>query len=213
MLQPDFQAIIFDCDGTLVDSEPITVGVLVSYMSELGLAMGHEEALSLFVGRDMPGITKFIGVQLGKDPPADFCDEFRRRQAIALRSELQPVKGAHELLDAMTRPFCLASNAPRDKIEINLSVTQLDRYFPPQRTFSAYDISAWKPKPDLFLHAAQQMRCQPNRCVVIEDSVAGVQAGVAAGMQVIGFAPDGSHEFGDDLPVIHSLVDLIEVLA
>jgi HAD superfamily hydrolase (TIGR01509 family) len=213
MIQPDFQAVIFDCDGTLVDSEPITVQVLVEYALEFGLEIDHEEALMLFVGRDMPGITKFLESRTGAPLPADFCEEFRRRQAVSLRRELKPIDGAHELLKAMTRPFCLASNAPQDKIEINLTVTRLDRFFTKNRTFSAYDISAWKPQPDLFLHAAEKMQCQPSRCVVIEDSIAGIEAGLAAGMQVIGYSSDEDRKVSTEVPMIHSLIDLIDVLA
>lgn len=213
MIHPDFQAVIFDCDGTLVDSEPITVQVLVEYAFEIGLEIDHEEALMMFVGRDMPGITKHLESRAGRPLPTEFCEEFRRRQAESLRRELKPIDGAHELLMAMTRPFCLASNAPRDKIEINLTVTQLDHFFTDNRTFSAYDISVWKPQPDLFLHAAEKMECQPGRCVVIEDSIAGIQAGLAAGMQVIGFSSDKNRELSSEVPMIHSLIDLIDVLA
>ena len=213
MIQPDFQAVLFDCDGTLLDSEPITVQVLVNFVLELGLEIDHEEALTLFVGRDMPGITKVLESRMGRQLPDLFCEEFRRRQAVSLRRELKPIDGAHELLKAMTRPFCLASNAPHDKIEINLTVTRLDRFFTKNRTFSAYDISAWKPQPDLFLHAAEKMQCQPSRCVVIEDSIAGVQAGLAAGMQVIGYSSDENRKVSTEVPMIHSLIDLIDVLA
>ena len=203
----------FDCDGTLVDSEPITVQVLIEYALEFGLEIDHEEALMLFVGRDMPGITKYLESRTGSPLPAEFCEEFRRRQALSLRRELKPIVGAYELLNAMTRPFCLASNAPRDKIEINLTVTRLDRFFTSCRTFSAYDISVWKPQPDLFLHAAEKMKCKPSRCVVIEDSIAGIQAGLAAGMQVIGYSSDKECELSNEVPMVHSLIDLIDVLA
>lgn len=213
MINPDFDAIIFDCDGTLVDSEPITVGVLVDYVRELGLELAFEEALPLFVGRDMPGIVVELESRMGLDLPPTFCDEFRNRQAIALRRDLRAIAGAHQLLEAMTRQFCVASNAPQDKITINLITTGLDQYFAAHRTFSAYDINAWKPEPDLFFFAAEKMEVDVSRCVVIEDSQAGIEAGLAANMQVIGYASSPDEMPTDQVPFVHSLVDLIDVLS
>ena len=215
MIQNNFEAILFDCDGTLVDSEPITNNVLADYAGEFGVTMSGEEAFALFVGRDMNGIVSVLESRLGEKLPDHFCDEFRKRQATALREELQAIDGAHEMLKAMTKPFCVASNAPREKIQINLTVTGLDAYFTPELTFSAYDIQAWKPKPDLFLHAAEKMKIAPVDCVVIEDSPAGIEAGLAAGMQVIGYS---SHEDTsalsqtDGVPFVNKLIDLIPVL-
>ena len=216
MLQKNFEAIIFDCDGTLVDSEPITNDVLVEYAGEFGLAMSGEEAFGLFVGRDMPGIVTVLESRLGRKLPDHFCDEFRSRQAVALRDKLKAIDGAHEMLDAMTKRFCVASNAPQEKIQINLSVTGLDAHFIPDLTFSAYDIQVWKPEPDLFLHAADKMKSTPASCVVIEDSPAGIEAGLAAGMQVIGYS---SHDDTSGLakahgiPFVNKLIDLIPILA
>jgi len=212
MLDQSFEAIIFDCDGTLVDSEPITVAVLVEYVREFGLDMDYQEALSLFIGRDMPGIVSFLESRIGDNLPDLFSNEFRSRQAEALRNSLQPVKGAHDLLEAMTKPFCVASNAPQDKIEINLTVTGLSQYFPRDRTFSAYDINAWKPAPDLFLYVADRLEQDPADCVVVEDSTAGIEAGLAAGMQVIGYSADPNQKASDEVPFVHSLVELISVL-
>ena len=213
MINPDFDAIIFDCDGTLVDSEPITVLVLVEYIREFGLDMDYQEAFSLFIGRDMPGIVAVLESRIGRTLPSTFCHEYRKRQAFALRRDLKAIDGARELLQKMTRPFCIASNAPQDKIEISLTVTQLDQFFTSELTFSAYDINVWKPEPDLFLYAADKMGVDPSRCVVIEDSKAGIDAGLAAGTQVIGFSRNDLEEPSDQVPFVHSLVDLISVLS
>ena len=212
MLDQDFEAIIFDCDGTLVDSEPITVAVLVEFVREFGLEMDYEEALALFIGRDMPGIVTFLESLVGDELPDSFTDEFRIRQAAALRETLQPIAGAHDLLDSMTKPYCVASNAPREKIEINLTVTGLCQYFTSDRTFSAYDIQSWKPAPDLFLHVAEQIGHDPAECVVIEDSAAGIEAGLAAGMQVIGYSAEPAQKASHEVPFVSSLVELIDVL-
>lgn len=213
MINPDFDAIIFDCDGTLVDSEPITVEVLVEYVNEFGLELTVDEALPLFVGRDMSMIIVELERRLGAKLPDSFCSEYRSRQAVALQRDLQVIGGAHELLDAMTRQFCIATNAPREKLQINLKTTGLDRFFSRDRTFSAYDINVWKPEPDLFVFAAQQMGVDASRCVVIEDSQAGIDAGLAAEMQVIGYSHHPDAAPTNTVPFVHSLTDLIAVLA
>lgn len=212
MIATDFDAIIFDCDGTLVDSEPITVRALVEYVHEFGLLLDYDEALALFIGRDMPMIVEVLEGRIGKPLPKHFTEEYRKRQAVALRRSLKTIPRAHELLEAITKPSCIASNAPQYKIKLNLHVTQLDRFFKPDRIFSAYDIQVWKPKPDLFLHAAEQMGFQPHRCVVIEDSLAGIQAGIDAGMQTIGYAASKEVQPTDIVPFVHDLKDLILML-
>ena len=212
MINGPFDTIIFDCDGTLVDSEPITVNVLIEQVGELGLEMQYDEAMAIFAGRDMSVVAEVIASQLGGPLPDDFVDQFRQRQAIALRSELKPIAGAEQLLAQITRPYCVASNAPHAKIKINLESTGLDRFFQPKTTFSAYDIQKWKPEPDLFLHVADRMSTSPQRCVVIEDSLAGIQAGLAAKMQVIGYSPTPEGIVTSEVPYVHSLLDLIDHL-
>jgi len=170
MISRQFEAVIFDCDGTLVDSEPITAKVLVEYVREFGLELDFNEAHELFVGRDMQSITAWLESNTNERLPDIFASEFRTRQAAALRESVLPIAGAHELLLAMTKPFCIASNAPQEKIAINLSVTGLDKFFTANRIFSAYDINVWKPQPDLFLYAAEKLNVDPVNCVVIEDS-------------------------------------------
>jgi HAD superfamily hydrolase (TIGR01509 family) len=216
MITSNFEAVIFDCDGTLVDSEPITVAVLIDYVKEFGLELDFDEASNLFVGRDMQTVAQWLNSRTQKQLPDIFAEEFRRRQAIRLRESVKPISGAAELLTSMaklTKPFCVASNAPREKIEINLTVTELDSFFTDARTFSAYDINVWKPRPDLFFHAAKQMNIAPADCVVIEDSLAGIEAGLAAGMQVIGYSKDAQSKPTDEVPFVHCLSALVEHLA
>ena len=211
MISPNFETVIFDCDGTLVDSEPITVRVLIDYVREFGLELDFEEASNLFVGRDMQSIAKWLGARTEKPLPDIFAEEYRKRQAVALRDSLLPIPGAHELLAAMNqraKPFCVASNAPHAKIAINLTVTGLDQFFTADRTFSAYDINVWKPQPDLFLYAAKQLNVAPASCVVIEDSLAGIEAGLAAGMQVIGYSRTADLKPTDEVPFVHCLSEL-----
>ena len=212
MIEREFDAIIFDCDGTLVDSEPITVNVLIEFISEFGFELRYEDALPLFVGRDMPAIMGVLESWMNSKLPDTFSDEFRARQATALRKDLTPISGAHDLLGSLQRQFCVASNAPQAKIEINLTTTGLSSFFTPGTTFSAYDINVWKPEPDLFLYAADKLNVDASRCVVIEDSQAGIDAGLAAGMQVIGYSHTPEEAATKDVPFVHCLTELIEVL-
>mgnify|MGYP006091841169 CR=1 FL=1 len=213
MIEREFDAIIFDCDGTLVDSEPITVNVLIDFVGEFGLELGYDDALPLFVGRDMPGIISVLESRMGSKFPATFPDEFRARQATALRENLTAISGAHDLLKSLNCQFCVASNAPQAKIEINLTTTGLSPFFTSETTFSAYDINVWKPAPDLFLYAAERLNVAASRCVVIEDSQAGIDAGLAAGMQVIGYSHTPEEAATKEVPFVHCLSELIEVLS
>ena len=213
MISRNFEAVIFDCDGTLVDSEPITVRVLIDYLREFGVELEFEEAHGLFVGRDMQSIAKWLESTTNRQLPDIFATEFRDRQAVALKESVLAIAGAHDLLTSMTKPFCVASNAPQEKIAINLSVTGLDQFFTADRTFSAYDINAWKPRPDLFLFAAEQLKVAPAKCVVIEDSLAGIDAGLAAGMQVIGYSRNAEVQPTNKVPFVHCLRELSQHLA
>ena len=209
----EIDAIIFDCDGTLVDSEPITVQVLVDHVGEFGLKLDYEEALGLFVGRDMSMIVEVLEKQMGKSLPDDFVEEYRRRQELELRKSVQLIPGAMELVNAIEKSgklaYCVASNAPRRKISLNLEVTGLGKFFDEGLVFSAYDIQKWKPDPALFLHAADKIGVVPDRCVVIEDSIAGIEAGIGAGMKTIGYSSSQVNQPTDKVPFVHHLADLV----
>lgn len=185
-----YDAIIFDCDGTLVDSEVLGNRVLVECVNELGLDYTLEEALAQFTGRKMGDTLALVEQRLGRKLPDDFLPELRRRMAVAFEAELRPIAGVEALLRELRVPFCVASNGPGEKMEVSLRATGLLPYFE-GRIVSAYDIGSWKPEPGLFLHAAHVMGVAPERCAVVEDSILGVRGGVAAGMTVFGFAPSG----------------------
>jgi len=204
----DIKAIIFDCDGTLVDSEPITNGVIIGLAAEMGVSLSQHDCLDLFAGRNIACIGEHLASQSGQVMPEDFVSTFRERQAIALERDLEPIAGAVELLEQIERPMFLASNAPREKISINLRVSGLRRFFPEELVFSAYDREVWKPDPDLFLQPAQKAAVAPENCAVVEDSLAGLEAAARAGMQVFYFAPDGPLDLPSDLqqlPAIQSM--------
>ena len=190
ILAMHFEAVIFDCDGTLVDSEVLGIQVLVECVAELGLAFPLEEAVARFTGAKMADSIAIIEQRLGRPVPVDFVSEMRRRMAEIFREQLQPVEGVGSVLQSLSIPYCVASNGPREKMEVSLHVTGLLPYFQ-GRIFSAYDIGSWKPEPGMFLHAAQALGVAPERCAVVEDSILGVQAGKAAGMTVFGYDPRG----------------------
>lgn len=187
MSASEIRAVIFDCDGTLVDSETLSLAVLVEMVADFGVDVSHAEAMERFAGNELSVVFAEIEGRLGRTLPPDFLDRFRSRQLDVLRKRLQPIDGADELLQSLRKPFCVASNAPVNKIEVCLQTTRLDRHFCAERIFSAYTIEKWKPAPDLFLQAAAEMGVAPEHCAVVEDSQFGVKAGLAAGMQVFGY--------------------------
>jgi HAD superfamily hydrolase (TIGR01509 family) len=187
--------LIFDCDGTLVDSELIALEVLSDIMGELGRPMDVAACLDAFMGRHNADILREIERLIGRalDPGAGL--QMRERMRARLRGELQPVAGIADVLEKLEGPRCVASSSSLPRIAESLEVTGLAGYFG-AHVFSASQVENGKPAPDLFLFAAAQMKVPPHDCIVIEDSVAGVVAGAAAGMAVIGFT-GASH--ADDL--------------
>lgn len=179
--------IIFDCDGVLVDSEPLSNRTIALQMQELGIDMTEQEAINLFAGGSLQRVRAYVKETSGQDAPADFEDVYRERSYALFRQELKPVLGIKEVLERLQDAKCVASNGPLDKMKLNLDLTNLRPYFG-AHLFSAYEIGHWKPDPRLFLHAAQQMGFEARQCIVIEDSHHGIQAAKRAGMQVFGYA-------------------------
>jgi len=182
----DIAALLFDLDGTLVDSEVPGMDVLFEEAVKLGVAMTREEAHAVFRGQRMALSIEAIGARLAQQPD-DFASTFtahiRRAMAARFREALDPMPGALELVARLKRPFCIATNGPREKAELTLGLTGLRPYFE-NRLFSAYEVGHFKPAPGLFLHAAQALGVAPARCAVVEDSLPGIEAGLSAGMQV-----------------------------
>lgn len=180
---------IFDCDGTLVDSETISLAVLMQCVAEQGLHISHEEAMERFAGNELSVVFREFESRLGRALPDDFLDSFRQRQMSHLEEKVEAIPGADDLLQTLALPFCVASNAPLNKINLVLKTTGLIRHFDESRIFSAYQVEVWKPEPDLFLLAAERLGFAPEECAVVEDSIFGVKAGLAAGMQVFAYDP------------------------
>ncbi|MGK9124901.1 HAD family hydrolase [Olivibacter sp. SA151] len=183
----DVKCIIFDCDGVLVDTESIMISVLLEMAGEPAV-IDLEEALKLFSGRQILETIKILEERRGKAFPENFEIEFRRKAYERFKQEVRPIAGVSELLSTIKLPYCVASSGPREKIELNLQVTGLIRFFEPHRIFSSYEIDSWKPDPGIFLYAAKSMGYKPSECVVIEDSLAGITAGLAGGFRIYAFA-------------------------
>jgi HAD superfamily hydrolase (TIGR01509 family) len=179
--------IIFDCDGVLVDSEPIANRIFAAMLTEIGLPTSYEDSLRDYMGRSMLTCMEIVQQRLNKPAPADFLQNFHDRCTTAFHDDLRPVPGIIDALNQISRPFCVASSGDHIKIRTTLGITGLLPRFENQ-IFSAYDVERGKPFPDLFLYAAKTMGADPKSCVVVEDSIPGVQAGIAAGMIVFGYA-------------------------
>ena len=185
-----FRLVIFDCDGVLVDSERLSIRVDMVYLERLGWPMPEAEIVERFVGRSDADMRAAIQAQLGGPIPADIDEEFETLYRETLERELEAVEGVVDVLEALERegvPVCVASSGTNAKIARSLARTGLARFFG-DRIFSATDVEHGKPAPDLFLHAATTIGVDPSRCAVIEDSVYGIQAALAAGMRAFGYA-------------------------
>lgn len=182
--------VIFDCDGVLVDSEPIAIAVLVETVRALGVSISFEAAYRDFLGRTLKTVSQALAADYGVTMDAAALADMRGRLYARYREALRPMEGVAAMLDALEIPACVASSSVYERIEISLKLTGLYERFAPH-IFSATMVARGKPAPDLFLYAARQMGVDPADCVVIEDSPAGVEAAKAAGMAVIAFTGGG----------------------
>jgi HAD superfamily hydrolase (TIGR01509 family) len=181
------ELVIFDCDGVLVDSEPISIRIDVEMFAEVGMTVSEQEVIERFVGRSPELLTQAVEEQLGHPPPPGWEERGERRLRQAFEAELEPVAGVREALERISLPTCVASSSPPERLRFKLELTGLYERFA-GRIFSAIEVANGKPAPDLFLHAARRMGVEPGACVVVEDSRYGVQAARAAGMDVLGYA-------------------------
>ncbi len=181
----DFRLVIFDCDGVLVDSERLAVQTEARILSSLGWPLGEAEIVERFVGRSAAYMQQEIERHLGRR--IDWQVEFEPRYREVFDRELVVVPGVLEALSRLTVPVCVASSGSHEKMRFTLGKTGLfDRF--EGRIFSVDEVPHGKPAPDIFLFAAERMGASPDRCAVVEDSVSGVTAALAAGMAVFAFA-------------------------
>ena len=210
------ELVIFDCDGVLVDSEGIGTAVLAKAAVAEGAVISAEDSLRLFRGLKMAECVGEIERRLGRRVRETFIADVRHAQGVAFERDLQAIAGIDAALAAISIPVCVASNGPMAKMMHTLKLANLLGHFE-GRIFSAYDVGAWKPDPGLFLHAARTLGAEPSRCVVVEDSLAGIRAAHAAGMRVLGYTAghaDAISELGAECAeLLHSMDDLPARLA
>ena len=215
-----FEAVLFDCDGVLVDSEPLTNGVLRDMLAEAGWVMSAQDCMRFFIGKAVRDERATIEARTGQALTEDWLALFRERRNQALEAGLEIIAGAHAAVAAAhahtQQRIACASGADSFKVEMQLTKVGLIDYFD-GCIFSGHEMARSKPAPDVYLAAAQHLKAAPVQCLVVEDSVTGVQAGVAAGATVWAFCPQpeqgaalreagASHLFGH-------MADLPELLA
>ena len=208
-----YKCIIFDCDGILVDSEEISNSILIQMANEIGVEIKMEYALENFAGKSLKSCFEHIEKLIKKSLPNTFEKEYRNRTFSAFKTDLKPIKGIHKLLDQIKIPFCVASSGPTEKIRLNLTTTNLIEKFE-NRIFSSYEIGSWKPNPEIFEYAAKKMGFEPNECVVIEDSLAGIKAGRKGGFDVYGFCNEKNNRLfeNEGAKVFSEMNELYELL-
>lgn len=192
MISIPFDAVLFDCDGVLVDSEPITNRVLAEMLGELGWPLTTQESMSIFIGKAVKDETKLIEAKTGFALTPEWLQRFWARRNEALDRDLVEIPGASVAVRALHATLggriACASGADRGKIELQLDKVGLSDCFE-GRIFSGHETPRSKPFPDVYLAAAQALGVDPRRCAVIEDTVTGATAGVAAGATVFGYSP------------------------
>ncbi|MBK0394960.1 HAD family hydrolase [Ramlibacter algicola] len=195
-----FDAVLFDCDGVLVDSESITNGVLRDMLEEAGWRLTPAECMRLFLGRMVRDQRALIEKHTGRPLTEDWLAQFRARRDGQLQRRVQAVPGAVEAVERVHAMYegriACASGADRAKVELQLRLCGLMRFFE-GRIFSGHEMPRSKPAPDVYLAAAAALGVDARRCAVVEDTVPGTTAGVAAGATVFGYSPP---EAGHDAP-------------
>jgi HAD superfamily hydrolase (TIGR01509 family) len=208
------ELIIFDCDGVLVDSEPLANTLFARLCREHGFDLSDEEAMERFPGSRFASCVAYVEEKHGRTMPENFVDTYRHALSETFASQLQPIPGVREVLGSIRHSKVVASNGPKEKMVDNLITCRIYHHFRQDHIFSAYDIQKWKPEPDLFLTASTHLGAAPATCLVVEDSPPGVQAALAAGMQVVGFTHEGKNKKLYDLgvPLIDRMTELKRIL-
>lgn len=195
------EAVFFDCDGTLVDSEVICSRAYVTMFREFGIHVELEEIFTRFKGVKLYEIIDIISKEQGVTMiQADAEHVYRAEVARLFDTELEVIAGANELLASVNVPMCVVSNGPVKKMQHSLGKLNMLHYFP-EKLFSGYDIQRWKPDPALMFHAAKAMNVNVENCILVDDSSAGAQSGIDAGMEVFYFCADPHNK-----PIVHPKV-------
>ena len=190
------ELVIFDCDGVLIDSEIISARMLIAELAGFGVAIDLDYVARHFLGRSYPTVMKQIRSEFGLDLPESFEEQYRNRLLDAFETGLRIMPGVTGVLARLAVPYCIATSSSPRRARRSLEIVRLPR-LEATPLFTASMVERGKPAPDLFLHAAEIMGVNPNHCLVIEDSLNGIRAALAAGMEVFRFT-GGSHLRGRD---------------
>jgi HAD superfamily hydrolase (TIGR01509 family) len=201
--------LIFDLDGTLVDSEPLCTRAFLDLLPQLDDTVPG--LMQRYRGMQLARVFSDLASRLGHALPEGFEAAYRARVAQLYDESLTPMPGAEEMLSALPYAKCVASNGPVAKTLHGLRVSGLAHFFG-DNVFSSYQVGHWKPEPHLFLHAARSMNFSPERCLVVEDSEAGLRAAESAGMRAICFGPDEARPAGTAYAHVSSLLELPDVI-
>ena len=206
------EAVFFDCDGTLVDSEVICSRAYVHMFKTFGITLDLEEIFKRFKGVKLYEIIDIINAEHGVNlARADLEPVYRAEVARLFDSELEVIAGANALVDSVAIPMCIVSNGPVSKMQHSLGKLGMLHYFE-NKLFSGYDIQRWKPDPALMHHAAKAMNVNVENCILVDDSSAGAQSGIDAGMEVFYFCAD-PHNKPINNPKVTTFTDLAELPA
>lgn len=186
------QLLIFDCDGVLIDSEIISAQMLQAEAKTFGLDIPMDYILNNYVGRSYPKVLADVQSQFSITLPDNFEVLYRNRLIEALKTALKPSSHIVEVLSQLNVPYCVATSSTPQRLAHSLAITGLSRFFHADNTYTASQVENGKPAPDLFLYAAEQQGVAADNVLVIEDSLFGIQAGLAAHMQTVRFT-GGSH--------------------
>jgi HAD superfamily hydrolase (TIGR01509 family) len=214
----NLELVIFDCDGVLVDSEVISNSVLARALTAEGLPTTLAQTRHEYQGLLLSEVVQQAQQSLGRAPADDWVERFEHDRAEAFHRELEPIPGAASTVQRVKDagiPVCVASQGALTKTRMTLGLTGLRPLFSANALFSGQLVPRGKPHPDLFLHAAATMGAKPSRCVVVEDTVSGVTAAVAAGMRAIGYTADSDETAlrHAGAEILHTLEGLPEMLA
>lgn len=191
-----YKCIIFDCDGVLVDSEPISNQVMVDLANALGANIDLEYAYQHFKGNSFNECASKISKLITQKLPNNFEDQYRQTSFEKFKKEIKPIEGVKSVLQDLKIPFCVASSGPVNKIKLNLELTGLSSFFQEKTIFSCYTVKKWKPNPAVFLWASETMGFKIEECLVIEDSTIGIEAALRGGFDVFGFT---AHDYKGEL--------------
>ncbi|MEP0072107.1 MAG: HAD family phosphatase [Marinomonas sp.] len=187
-----YKAIIFDCDGVIVDTETMSNNIYTSMLREQGLDIDKKTLLEQFTGFTNQETMRNAEKLLGRALPENFDQEYRKQFHQMIMTQLEPITGVRELLQKIPTPIAMATNARRLEMDLKLNKIQLADTFSVR--FCVEDVKHGKPAPDLYLKAAQALNVAPEDCIVIEDSVTGIKAGCAAGMKVFAYSAEMDQE-------------------